>query len=69
MDIEGYEFSLLNNNIFQRIIKINKPPIYLVIHIGASPMFNIRRRFMDFCKDSIIYPKHSLNINFCINCC
>ena len=43
IDIEGYEFSLLNNDVFQSIIKLKKPPIYLAIHIGAGPLFKYKK--------------------------
>ena len=42
IDIEGYEFTLLNNNNFYELLKINKPPIYLAIHIGAGPLFKYK---------------------------
>jgi len=48
IDIEGYEFSLLNNNIFQSIIKLKKPPIYLAIHIGAGPLFKYKKAPFEF---------------------
>lgn len=72
IDIEGYEFSLLNDSSFQAIIKIRKPPIYLAIHIGAGPLFEYKRapynflqRFYNlyktFCEYKIL---HKLLLNY-----
>jgi FkbM family methyltransferase len=66
MDIEGYEFTLLKNINFQQFIKINKPPIYLAIHIGAGPLFKYKnapfkflQRFYNlsktFCEYKLLY--------------
>ena len=40
IDIEGYEFTLLNNNNFYELLKINKPQIYLAIHIMLKMLLN-----------------------------
>jgi FkbM family methyltransferase len=66
IDIEGYEFTLLNDNNFYELLKINKPPIYLAIHIGAGPLFKYKnapfkflQRFYNlsktFCEYKLLY--------------
>jgi hypothetical protein len=66
IDIEGYEFTLLKNINFQQFIKINKPPIYLAIHIGVGPLFKYKtapfkflQRFYNlsktFCEYKLLY--------------
>ena len=42
IDIEGYEFNLLNDKNFMKIIRNKKPEIFLGIHIGAGPLFKYK---------------------------
>jgi len=50
IDIEGYEFNLLNDYNFMSIIKQNKPDIYIGIHIGFSSLFKYKKSKFKFLK-------------------
>jgi FkbM family methyltransferase len=48
IDIEGYEFSLLKDKVFQKIIYNKKPPIYLAIHLGFGPLYKYKEAPFNF---------------------
>lgn len=62
IDIEGFEFNLLNDKNFINIISIYKPPIYLGCHFGVSSIFQYKipknkifRKFMNLDKTILEY--------------
>ena len=57
IDIEGYEFDLLDNINFFKLISENKPEFFLAIHLGCSSLFkykiakyNFLQRFYNLTK-------------------
>jgi len=48
IDIEGFEFNLLNNDKFISNINTKKPMIFLSIHHGASPLLKYNRYKLNF---------------------
>ena len=57
IDIEGYEFNLLNNINFFKLISENKPAFFLGVHLGSSSLFkykiakyNFLQRFYNLSK-------------------
>tara|TARA_B110000090_G_C13338987_1_gene430354 strand:- start:666 stop:1454 length:789 start_codon:yes stop_codon:yes gene_type:complete len=43
IDIEGYEFNLLSNQNFFKIIEKNTPELFLGVHIGFSSIFRYKK--------------------------
>ena len=78
IDIEGYEFDLLNDKRFMEIINKRKPEIFLGIHLGAGPLFkykiskfkflqrfyNLHKTFLEY---KLIYKLSNSYKKICIN--
>ena len=48
IDIEGYEFNLLNDQNFFNILKKNLPDLFIGVHIGSSSIFKYKKAKYNF---------------------